>query len=210
MCTGRVDLSFILRALSKGADGVFIGGCWPGECHYITEGNYDALANLHLCRKLLQRVGVDTGRLRLEWVAASEGSRFAEVMDNFVGTLEGLGPLGADGGDSALKGKLAAVERLVPYIKLVERERLRTPARDEEAVNAHYTSDEINRLFDELVGSKLVTSQILSLLGEGPRSTSQIAEHLELAPSEVSRHMKNTSRQGLVRFDVDQNRFVLA
>ncbi|MDP7115365.1 MAG: transcriptional regulator, partial [Myxococcota bacterium] len=98
----------------------------------------------------------------------------------------------------------------VPYIKLVERERLRTPARDEEAVNAHYTSDEINRLFDELVGSKLVTSQILSLLGEGPRSTSQIAEHLELAPSEVSRHMKNTSRQGLVRFDVDQNRFVLA
>ena len=210
MCTGRVDLAFPLRAFLGGADGVFIGGCWPGECHYITEGNYDALANLHLCRKLLERVGVDGGRLRLEWVAASEGSRFAEVMDNFVGTLKGLGPLGADGDDSALKGKLAAVERLVPYIKLVERERLRTPAREEGAVNAHYASDEVNRLFDELIGSKLVTSQILSLLGDGPRSTSQIAEHLELAPSDVSRHMKNTSRQGLVRFDIAQNLYVLA
>ncbi len=210
MCTGRADLSFVLRALSKGADGVFIGGCWPGECHYITEGNYDALANLHLARKLLERVGVDAGRLRLEWVAASEGSRFAEVMDDFVRALKELGPLGADRPDSPLASKLPAVERLVPYIKLVERERLRTPARDEEAVNAFYDSEETNRLFDELIGSKLVTSQILSLLGEGPRSTSQIAEHLALAPSEVSRHMKNTSRQGLVRYDIDQNLYVLA
>ena len=53
MCTGRVDLSFIFRALRKGADGVIIGGCWPGECHYVTEGNYDALGNVYLCKKLL-------------------------------------------------------------------------------------------------------------------------------------------------------------
>ena len=54
MCTGRVDLEFVLRALSKGADGVFIGGCWLGECHYVTEGNYDALFNMHFGRKLLK------------------------------------------------------------------------------------------------------------------------------------------------------------
>ncbi len=53
MCTGRVDPAFILRAFSNGKDGVFIGGCWPGECHYITEGNYLALSMMHLCRKLL-------------------------------------------------------------------------------------------------------------------------------------------------------------
>ena len=97
MCTGRVDLSFILRALMNGADGVFIGGGWPGGCHYITEGNYDALGNMHLCRKLLKHIGVNPERLRLEWIAASEGSRFAEVMNDFVDTLKSAGPLGRGG-----------------------------------------------------------------------------------------------------------------
>ena len=71
MCTGRVDLAFVLRALLKGADGVIIGGCWPGECHYVTEGNYDALGNMHLSKKLLQLIGLNPDRLRLEWIAAS-------------------------------------------------------------------------------------------------------------------------------------------
>ena len=210
MCTGRVDLGFVIRALAKGADGVFVGGCWPGECHYVTEGNYDALANMHLCKKLLAQVGVDPARLRLEWVAASEGSRFAEVMDDFVRTLKELGPLPGGEAGEGLQGKLTAVDRLIPYIKLVERERLRAPLKTEDAYNEYYASDETSRLFDELIGEKLVTSQILSLLGAGPRSTSEIAEHLDLAPSEVSRHMKNSSRQGLVRFDMDQNRYLLS
>ncbi len=210
MCTGRVDLGFVLRALAKGADGVFVGGCWPGECHYITEGNYDALANMHLCRKLLERVGVDSSRLRLEWVAASEGSRFAEVMDDFVRQLKELGPLrGGEAGDD-VGAKLAAVDRLIPYIKLVERERLRAPEKTEEAYNAYYASEETQRLFDELIGDKLVTSQILALLGDGPRSTAEIAEQLALAPSDVSKHMKDSSRQGLVRFDPNENRYLLA
>ena len=87
MCTGRVDLAFILRAFSSGADGVIIGGCWPGECHYVTEGNYDALGNVHLAKKLLELIGISTDRVRLEWIAASEGTRFAEVMSEFAGTL---------------------------------------------------------------------------------------------------------------------------
>ncbi len=71
MCTGRVDLSFVLRAFSNGADGVYVGGCWPGECHYVTEGNYDALFNMHLGRKLLEHIGLNPKRLRLEWTASS-------------------------------------------------------------------------------------------------------------------------------------------
>ncbi len=96
MCTGRVDLAFVLRALLKGADGVIIGGCWPGECHYVTEGNYDALGNMHLSKKLLQLIGLSPDRLRLEWIAASEGSRFAEVMSDFADSLRELGPLGSE------------------------------------------------------------------------------------------------------------------
>jgi coenzyme F420-reducing hydrogenase delta subunit len=208
-----VDLAFIHRAFSSGADGVFIGGCWPGECHYVTEGNYDALGNVHLYRKLLQHIGVRPERLRLEWIAASEGTRYAEVMNDFVKQLKELGPLflgtgeGIDGG--ALSGKLEAIKKLIPYLKLVERERLRAPTRSEAAYDEFYASDETNRLFNELIADKLAIGQILSLLKERPLSTREISEILKLNPSEVSRHMTRSSRQGLVQYDVDSQRYAL-
>ena len=208
MCTGRVDLSFILRALSGGADGVFIGGCWPGECHYVTEGNYDALANLHLSRMLMTEIGVSPKRLRLEWIAASEGARFAEVMNDFVATLVDLGPLGATG-DPELRGRIEAVSRLVPYIKLVERERLRPPVRTEEAYNAFYESAQTRKLFDALIVEKLVATRITQVLSDSPLSTAQLSERLGLSPSDVSRHMISASRQGLVRYDTERKRYAL-
>lgn len=212
MCTGRVDLAFVLRAFQRGADGVIIGGCWPGECHYVTEGNYDALGNMHLCKKLLRHIGVSPERLRLEWIAASEGTRFAEVMSDFAAKLRELGPLGTGEGmdEPKLKLKLAAVNQLVPYLKLVEREKLRVPTKSEKAYNEFYTSDEMNRLFHELIAEKLAISQILLLLAGSPLSTGEISERLDLKPSEVSRHMNSSSRQGLVRFDREHNCYALA
>jgi coenzyme F420-reducing hydrogenase delta subunit len=204
MCTGRVDLAFVLRAFIKGADGVIIGGCWPGECHYVTEGNYDALGNMYLCKKLLEHVGIDPERLRLEWIAASEGMRFGEVMDDFSKKLKELGPLGE------FRVKLEAVNKLVPYLKLVEREKLRVSEKSEDAYKEFYTSEEADRLFDELIADKLAVSQILTLLEKKPLSTGEISEVLSLNPSEVSRHMNNSSRQGLVRYDTKNNRYALA
>ena len=93
MCTGRVDIAFVLRAFQKGADGVIIGGCWLGECHYVTEGNYYALNMLHLAKKLLEHSGVNPERLRLEWISASEGSRFAELLKDFSTKVQALGPV---------------------------------------------------------------------------------------------------------------------
>ena len=212
MCTGRLDLSFVLRAFLKGADGVMIGGCWPGECHYITEGNYDALGNLYLCRKLLGRIGISPERVRLEWISASEGTRFAEVMNDFSGKLKELGPLGsAEGIDQdGLRVRLEAAGKLVPYLKLVERERLRVPVRSEAAYAEFYSSDAANRLFDELIADKLAVSQILTLLADRPLSTGEIAEVLSLSPSEVSRHVSSSSRQGLVRYDALRKCYALA
>lgn len=206
MCTGRVDLEFVFRAFLKGADGVVIGGCWPGECHYVTEGNYGALGNMYLGKKLLERIGIDPERLRLEWIAASEGMRFGEVMNDFSNKLKELGPLGKD----EFKVKLEAVNKLVPYLKLVERERLRVPVKSEAAYKEFYTSDEANRLFDELIADKLAISQILTLLEGKPLSTGEISESLGLNPSEVSRHMNSSSRQGLVRYDTERKRYALA
>jgi len=212
MCTGRVDLGFILRAFSNGTDGVFIGGCWPGECHYLTEGNYHAISTVHLSKKLLEQVGVNPERLRLEWISAAEGSRYAELMTDFTKRVKELGPLGKGEGIDAngLGFKLEAVKNLIPYIKLVERERLRVRFDTEEEYREFFTSDEVTRLFHELIVDKLVISQIMLLLRKKPLSTGEISEILGSSPSEVTKHLSVSARQGLVRYDVSQKRFALA
>lgn len=212
MCTGRIDLAFILRAFTNGMDGVFIGGCLLGECHYITEGNYGALSMTHLCRKLLELTGVNPERLRIEWISASEGIRFAEVMNSFSNSIKELGALGTAEGESAdgLKSRLEAINNLVPYIKLVERERLRVRFKTEEEYKEFFESDEFDRLFQELIVDKLEISKIMTLLRENPRSTGEISEALGVEPAEASKHLGNSARQGLVRFDAGQKRFVPA
>jgi coenzyme F420-reducing hydrogenase delta subunit len=212
MCTGRVDLEFVLRALSKGADGVFVGGCWLGECHYVTEGNYDALFNMHFGRKLLERIGINPKRLRLEWISASEGTRYAEVMNDFGKQLKELGPLGESEGLDAetLKLNLMAVTKLLPYAKLVERERLRVRFDKQEKYDEYFASDEFNRLFEELIVDKLAISRIMLLLRDNPLSARDIADSLSIEANEVSRHLSNSSRLGLVSFDDGKKCFALA
>jgi F420-non-reducing hydrogenase iron-sulfur subunit len=212
MCSGRVDLEFILRAFSNGHDGVFIGGCRLNECNYITQGNYDALSNTHLCKKLLEYIGVNPERLRIEFMSSGDGILLAEVINDFGKKVKELGTLGTSEGidENELKSKFEAVRKLVPYMKLVERERLRVPFKSEEEYNKFFTSDEVNRLFNELIGDKLAISQIVSLLRERPLSTGKISEILGLNPSDVSRHMNTSSRQGLVRYDESRKCYALA
>ncbi|MDH4189241.1 MAG: hydrogenase iron-sulfur subunit [Betaproteobacteria bacterium] len=212
MCSGRMDLEFVLRAFANGNDGVFIGGCWLGECHYVTEGNYDALSMMHLGRKLLDCVGVNPERLRLEWVSASEGIRYAEVVTDFTARLKQLGPLGSGEGmdRSALNLKLEAIRRLLPYIKLVEREKLRVRFDDKQQYEEFFASDALNALFRKLIVDKLAISQILVLLREQALSTGEIADSLGMSRAEVSKHLNSSARQRLVRFDEGRKRYALA
>lgn len=212
MCSGRVDLEFVLRAFANGNDGVFIGGCWLGECHYITEGNYDALSMMHLGKKLLEHAGLNPDRLRLEWVSASEGIRYAEVITDFTRRLTELGPLGAGEGmdRSALNLKLDAIRKLLPYIKLVEREKLRVRFENKREYEEFFASDELNSLFDELIADKLAVSQIMVLLQKQALSTGEIAASLGMSPSDVSKHLSSSARQRLIRFDEAQKRYALA
>lgn len=203
MCSAKADLTHIFRAFSNGLDAVFIGGCHLNDCHYVTNGNYDALAMVHICKKLLGHVGVDTQRLRLEWVSAGEGIRFANIMNEYGAQIQKLGPLGKpEGVDlTRLRFELDAAARLIPYIKLVQMERMRVPARTEAAYEAFFASEEFDRLFDELIVDKLAMSRIMLYLKGAPRSTQEISERLNLRPSDVSKHVKNSSRQGLVKYD---------
>ena len=92
MCSSRVDPQHILYAFKEGADGVFIGGCHPGDCHYV-EGNYKTLRRITLFKVMLQDLGIDPKRLRLEWISAAEGKKYAVTMDEFTEQIRALGPL---------------------------------------------------------------------------------------------------------------------
>ena len=212
MCSGRVDLEFIFRAFANRQDGVFIGGCRLNECNYVTHGNYDALSNVYLGRKLLGYIGVNPERLHIEFMSGAEGNLLAEATDTFSGKIKALGPLGKDEGldEHQMTLRLNAVRRLVPYIKLVERERLRVPVKSAQAYQAFFHSSATDRLFGELIRDKLTLSQILSLLKEKPLSTKDISARLQLNPSEVAKHMNDASRQGLVRYVEDRKSYTLA
>lgn len=92
MCSGRLDPTFVLKALAGGADGVMITGCHPGDCHYV-EQNYKALRRYILLRKTLVQMGIEPGRLKLLWASAAEGAIFAEEVNKFVEQVRALGPL---------------------------------------------------------------------------------------------------------------------
>ena len=91
MCSARVDPTFVIRALEEGADGVLICGCHPGDCHY-SEGNYKLMRRYPLLKKLLEDYGVESDRVRLEWVSASEGQRFADIVNDMTERVRKLGP----------------------------------------------------------------------------------------------------------------------
>ena len=92
MCSGRVNPLFVVNALQQGADGVLIGGCHPGECHY-EQGNYLARRRFAVLKKILEYMGIDPGRVRMTWVSAAEGKKFADVVKKVTEDVREIGPM---------------------------------------------------------------------------------------------------------------------
>lgn len=153
MCSGRVDLEFVLRAFSNGTDGVFIGGCRLGECNYVTHGNYHALNMVLLCRRILEHIGLNPNRLRIEFMSAGEGNLFAEKVDAFTREVKELGPLGVpeEIDREELNDRIQGVRKLVPYIKMEKREKLESHLENKDAYDEYFTRDEIDSLFRDVV-----------------------------------------------------------
>ncbi len=110
MCSGRVDPQFILDALVKGADGVLIGGCHPGDCHYV-EGNYKMLRRFEMLKRLLRDMGIEPERVRLEWISAAEGEKVKRVVNEMVEQVRQLGPLGLPAKFEDWDKEMAELER---------------------------------------------------------------------------------------------------
>ena len=109
MCSGRVDPQFVLDALARGADGVLIGGCHLGDCHYV-EGNYKTMRRFQMLKRMLADMGIEDQRVRMEWISASEGERVKTVINEMVEQVKALGPLNLPGRFADWDREMAALE----------------------------------------------------------------------------------------------------
>jgi F420-non-reducing hydrogenase iron-sulfur subunit len=119
MCSGRVDPQFVLDSFAKGADGVLIGGCHPGDCHYI-EGNYKCLRRFQLLKRMVHDMGIEDDRLRLEWISASEGEKVKTVINDMTYKIKELGPLNLPNLYSKWDEELNLIEREIQREEVLE------------------------------------------------------------------------------------------
>ncbi|MBW2569340.1 MAG: hydrogenase iron-sulfur subunit [Deltaproteobacteria bacterium] len=201
MCAGRIDPIFILEAFSCGADGVFVGGCHLGECHYQT-GNYEALVVAELTRKLLEKAGVSTERFLLEWASAAEGPRFVEIITNFTDKIKNLGPLEkAENKDKdELMIKILAAKSAAKQMKL--RAKFGKIAR-ELRKEGDYSNQIIHDKLDQKVAGAINTEiakqeTLLRIQKDGPVSFDDLGEKIGVTLSEIEKYVSAFSKKGLV------------
>ncbi len=202
MCTGRIDPVLVLEALASGVDGVIVMGCHPGDCHYMT-GNYEAERKIKMLKKLITPLGL-AERLRLEWVSASEGARFAEVVRDFTNHIKVLGP------SPLRKEKLdpKKLEGIQAAKKAVEDFRLRAlVARERKIIEEgnvygeEISQEEFDKIMDDALSAEYVRNRIYLLLEKEPMSTKHLSKHLGLDKKEVLDHIVILRRRGLIAVD---------
>ena len=201
MCSGRVDPKFIFEALRVGADGVFIGGCHLGDCHYL-EGNYEAVKKIEMVLKFLTLINFDN-RVKLEWVSASEGARYAATIKEFTEHIRSLGPspAGGDNPDEVTLANLRAMEEAAAGDRmraLVGRERKITE--QENVYGEKVSLEKFNEIFDSAIIEEYNRHRILVSLEKDKRSVKDLAAELEIDPSIVLEHMIILKTRGLVDF----------
>jgi NADH-quinone oxidoreductase subunit E len=200
MCSSRLEPSIIIEMFIQGVDGVFIGGCHPGDCHYI-EGNYHAEHKIELTKKLIEKSGLNPDRLRLEWVSASEGKRFAQIMSEMSEKIKELGP-------NPLSGK-------TPDMDIMENLLLARNASDDfrlrllvgkahiltergNAYNKKIEKVRLDGLIDEIIDEELLRQRILGSLLKRPQSVKEIAIDIDTPSNEVLEHLVVLKDRGLV------------
>jgi F420-non-reducing hydrogenase iron-sulfur subunit len=201
MCSGRVDPKFIFEALRVGADGVIVLGCHLGDCHYL-EGNYEAEKKFDLVKRFLKLIDFDN-RVRLDWVSASEGARYASVITEFTEHIKTLGPspAGGDNPDEEILNKLRAVEDAAGGERmraLVGRERKITE--QENVYGEKVPLNEFNEIFDSAIIEEYQRHRILIALEKESKSVKDLANDLKIDPSRVLQHMVMLKSRGQVDF----------
>ncbi len=203
MCSGRIDPFIVLEAFAQGSDGVFIGGCHPGDCHYL-DGNYQAERKMKMTRQLVKRAGLKPERLRMEWVAASEGERFAQLQRDFSKQIKELGPSPLSGEEPDEKllenmnaAKLAALDFRLRAIVAKER----TIVEQGNVYGETKTQEEWDEFMADAISAEFERKRLLGLIGEKPMSVKELAKEIELPTDKVLDHVVFLRRHNQLALD---------
>jgi len=202
ICSGSIDPTLILTAFERGSDGVLVGGCQPGNCHYVS-GNLQAKYKFLLVKKILDKIGFDSSRLRLEWFSSLEEEKFIKKVSEFT---EDLGKLGS----SPIKSD-KELQKLFVYAKKVATDfRLRwiiSRARDlieiENAYGEKIPEDEFEKILDEILDLELIKVKILEMIKEKGLSAEEISDALGIPTEEVMEHLIKLNDDHEVSFSIE-------
>ena len=203
MCSGRVDPVIILEMFANGADGVIVTGCHPGDCHYV-EGNLYEERKIKMLKRLLALTGLELGRLRLEWVSAAEGQRFAQMVTEFTNQIKKLGPSPVSGKSPNLKvlENLQAAKNASSDFRLrvlVGRERELTEKNNVYAEKI--SQEEFDAVLDSAVEAEFIRHKIHLLTRDRPLPVKALAEATELKPAEVLKQIVAMRRRNMITMD---------
>ena len=197
MCSGRVDPVFILDALSKGADGVMVLGCHPGDCHYIS-GNLIAERKMRWTKELIEKAGVDPIRLRLEWISASEGERFANTAKEFTNLIKKLGPIQKEEKEK-ISHELKAAEKVLDETRvriLLGKER--ELVEEGNVYGEKATQEDFDKLMKEILDDEHVREKILQIAKEKPISVKEISKKMKMPSDKIGRHVMWLRHKGKI------------
>jgi len=200
MCSARVDPTIVLEAFIQGLDGVMVLGCHLGTCHYMT-GNYYTERRMKTTKNVLKNVGLSPERLRVDWVSAAEGERFAALAREFTEKVRKLGPLGkeTDLELEQLKTRLTAAKEALAQQRirwLVGRER--ELVEDKNVFGEKVSQEEFDQLMFQTIEKEFAKRRILLSMGEDALSVREIAQIVGASPREVLRNMVFLERAGLI------------
>ncbi len=196
MCSGRVDPQLVLYTMLEGTDGVIALGCHPGDCHYQS-GNLEAREKFEALLKIIRNAGLD-GRFRYEWVSASEGQRFAEVVSDFTEHIRAMGPTPVPT-DENLRFKLRAALREVGDFRLrwlVGRQR--NILEEGDAYGQERSREELDLVMERVLRDQFIRAQIIEATISDAASVEDMADVIGVDTTEVFRHVQRLRAQGRV------------
>jgi F420-non-reducing hydrogenase iron-sulfur subunit len=198
MCSGRVDPVMMIESFRAGSDGVFLGACKRGECHY-TSGNLHAEGKVDLTKRILRTAGIDPARLRMRMMSSAEGNKFVEFAEEFQKDIAELGPLGKPegiGGDElAIKLQAAANALGGRKLRWVTGKMVEFTEKGN-LYGEKFTAHEMGRLLDEIAMDEFRLREILERLKGGPHSVRDLASRMDTAPRILVRQMADLRKMG--------------
>jgi coenzyme F420-reducing hydrogenase delta subunit/predicted transcriptional regulator len=203
MCSGRIDPTIPLEVFMRGADGILILGCHPGDCHYV-EGNLYEKRKIEMVKKLITLTDLEPDRLSLEWVSASEGQRFAQIVTQFTEQIKKLGPSPLSGKkpNQKILENLQAAKNAASSFRLrvlvgIEREL----TEKSNAYKEKISQEEFDSLLDDVVQAEFVRHKIHLLTKTKPLSVKALAEQVQMKPSDVLCHIVEMRRKNMITLD---------